>query len=54
MTGADIIHHEDRLLGRRLAKYFLIDFVSSTFTIHVIAGSPPGTPAWCLTLQVLL
>ena len=50
-TGADVIQHKEHLLGRRLAKYLLIDFISSTFVIRVIAGSPAGKPAWCLTLQ---
>ena len=50
-TGADVIQHKEHLLGRRLAKYLLIDFISSTFTIRVIAGSLAGKPAWCLTLQ---
>ena len=53
-TGADVIHHEEHLLGQRYAKYLFIDFILSTITICVIAGSLAGTPAWCLTLQVLL
>ena len=63
MTGIDVIHHEERLLGQKEVKYLLTDFISSTFTICVIAGSAAGLLAGLLAglpaptyliLQVLL
>ena len=53
-TGADVIQGEERILGWKQAKYLFNDIILSTFTIRVIAGSPAGLPAWCLTLQELL
>ena len=53
--GADVIHHKERYWDKgKQNTYLFKDFISSTFTILAITGSPAGTPAWCLTLQVAM